>query len=102
MRTRSVLLVGATLSIAWVIAAYCFDQYMHELAVADASAQCADLEEKVEEQDCRQRWRSALEKRLPLPSRQLSLAYALAPVPFAWLAAFLGLTLIRWWRRSRP
>ena len=102
MRRRSVLVLGAALSVAWVIAAYCTDQYLHQLAIADASAQCADLDEKEEEHDCRERWRAALEKRLPLPSRQLSLAYALAPVPFAWLAAFLGLRLFRRWRRSWP
>ena len=69
--------------------------------VAEASAQCADLDEKPEEYECRRSWRAAIEKRLPLPSNQLSLMSALAPVPFVWLAIYFGLAVNRWRHRRR-
>jgi len=88
-------------AIATELAAYVYDQYTHEQMVAEASAQCADLDEKHEEHDCRRSWRVAIEKRLPLPNKQLSLASALAPVPFAWLAIYVGLVVNRWRHRRR-
>ena len=88
-------------AIATELAAYVYDQYTHEQMVAETSAQCADLDEKPEEYECRKSWRAAIEKRLPLPSKQLSLASALAPVPFAWLAIYVGLVVNRWRHRRR-
>jgi hypothetical protein len=99
--TRGLLVVGGVLSVVWTTAAYNYDQYTHEQMVAEASAQCADLDEKHEEHDCRRSWRVAIEKRLPLPNKQLSLASALAPVPFAWLAIYVGLVVNRWRHRRR-
>ena len=93
--------MGGVLSVIWTTAAYNYDQYMHEQIVAEASAQCADLDEKPEEYECRRSWRAATEKRLPLPSNQLSLMSALAPVPFAWLAIYFGLAVNRWRHRRR-
>jgi hypothetical protein len=98
---RGWLIVGGVLSVVWTTAAYNYDQYTHERIVADASAQCADLDEKHEEYECRRSWRAAIEKRLPLPNKQLSLVSALAPVPFAWLAIYFGLVLNRWRHRRR-
>jgi hypothetical protein len=69
--------------------------------VAEASVQCADLDEKQEEYECRRSWRAATEKRLPLPNKQLSLVSALAPLPVAWLAIYFGLVLNRWRYRRR-
>ena len=76
--------MGVVLSVVWATVAYNYDQYTHEQMVAEASAQCADLDDKSEELECRRSWLTAIEKRLPLPSKQLSLATAIAPVPFAW------------------
>ena len=101
MGTRGLLVVGGVLSVVWTTAAYNYDQYTHEQMVAETSAQCADLDEKHEEHDCRRSWRVAIEKRLPLPNKQLSLASALAPVPFAWLAIYVGLVVNRWRHRRR-
>ena len=101
MGTRGLLVVGGVMSVVWTIAAYNYDQYTHEQMVAEASAQCADLDEKQEEYECRRSWRAAIEKRLPLPNKQLSLVSALAPVPFAWLAIYFGLVLNRWRHRRR-
>ena len=98
---RGWLVVGGVLSVAWTIAAYNYDQSTHEQMVAEASAQCADLDEKHEEYECRRSWRAAIEKRLPLPNKQLSLVSALAPVPFAWLAMYFGLVLNSWRHRRR-
>lgn len=96
MGPRGLLVVGGVLSVVWTTAAYNNDQYTHEQTVAEASAQCADLDEKHEDYECRRSWRAAIEKRLPLPSKQLSLVSALAPLPFAWLAIYFGLVLNRW------
>ena len=101
MTRRGLLVVGGELSIVWTTTAYHFDQYTHEQMVAEASSQCADLDEKHEEYECRRSWRAAIEKRLPLPNKQLSLVTGLAPLPFAWLAICLGLVLNRWRHRRR-
>ncbi len=101
MDRRGWLVVGGVLSVIWTIPAYNYDQSMHEQIVAEASAQCADLDEKSEEYECRRSWRAAIEKRLPLPNKQQSLVSALAPVPFAWLAIYFGLAVNRWRHRRR-
>ena len=87
MWTRNWVFVGIALSSAWAFGAYSYDQYAHEQAVAEVSSQCADLDEKHDEDDCRRRWRKAVEARLPVPSGTLSLALAFGPLPVAWLAA---------------
>ena len=51
MGTRSLLVVGGVLSVVWTTLAYVYDQYAHEQMVAEASAQCADLDEKHEEDE---------------------------------------------------
>ena len=69
MGTRGLLVVGGVmLSVVWTTAAYNYDQYTHEQIVAEASAQCADLDGKHEEYECRRSWRAAIERRLPLPN----------------------------------
>ena len=95
MWTRNCLFVGIALSLAWAFGAYSYDQYAHEQAIADVSSQCADLDDKHEEDDCRRRWREAVEARLPVPSGILSLALAFCPIPVAWLSAYLGMILNR-------
>ena len=101
MGTRGLLVVGGVLSVVWTTAAYNYDQYTHEQIVADASAQCADLDEKQEEYECRRSWRAAIEKRLPLPNKQLSLVAALAPVTFRLAGDLSCLVLNRWRHRRR-
>jgi hypothetical protein len=95
VRTRSLLIVGTVLSSIWATGVYFLDQRAHEQAVAEVSAQCADLEDKHEEDDCRGRWREAVEKRLPVPSGILSLALAFGPLPVAWLAGYFGMIVTR-------
>lgn len=99
MGRRGWLVLGVVLSVVWTAAAYTYDQHMHEQMVAEASAQCSDLDDKVEELECRKVWRAEIEKRLLLPSKQLSLASAVAPVPFAWLTVYFGVLLNRWLNR---
>lgn len=50
------------LFVIWTTAAYNYDQSMHEQIVAEASAQCADLDEKPEEYECRRSWPGAEER----------------------------------------
>ena len=100
MGRRGWLVLGVVLTVAWTAAAYYYDQYTHEQMVAEASAQCSDLDDKHEELECRI-WRAEIENRLLLPSKQLSLASAIAPVPFAWLAVYLALMIKRWRHRRR-
>ena len=99
MRRRNLLIVGTVLSSVWATGAYFLDQRVHEQAVAEVSTQCADLDDKHEEHDCRGRWRDAVEKRLPVPSAILSLALAIGPLPVAWLAGYYGMIVSR--RRRR-
>ena len=98
MRVRNLFIVGTVLSSVWATGAYFLDQRAHDQAVAEVSAQCADLDDKHEEDDCRRRWREAVEKRLPIPSGILSLALAFGPLPVAWLA---GCMIVNRRRRKR-
>ena len=99
MGSRQWLVTVVVLSVVWTAAAYTYDQHLHEQMVAEALAQCSDLDDKVEELECRKVWRAEIEKRLLLPSKQLSLTSAVAPVPFAWLATYFGMLLKRWLSR---
>jgi hypothetical protein len=99
-RTQRVFIVLIVLSAVWAIAAYHYDQYSHEQMIAEATTQCSDLDE-TEAIECRRSWRAALEKRLPLSSKRLSLMTALGPLLLAWLAGCLGLFGWRWLKRRR-